>query len=173
MGIYEIGLIDLMGSETVGRITERGYIYQWQIDGKRRPFPGLGNAVKAYGAENVYFDKPKYVDDGFCPWCGKLVTNKRRTYCCEECKRSFDNVTVWHRGRDPYSLRILYRDNFTCQDCGEFHAYRNDNGIYIPNDDGQLDVHHILPVSQGGGDEQQNLVTLCKDCHKARHARLV
>lgn len=156
----------------MGLITNHGYIYQWQIDGKRRPFPSLSNAVKAYGPENVFFDKPSYVEKDRCFWCGKPVTDKRRVYCSNECRRHFDDMTVWHRGRDPYSLRILYRDNFTCQDCGEFHAYKNKYGVYIPIDDGQLDVHHILPVSMGGGDEQQNLVTLCKACHKARHDKL-
>lgn len=153
----------------MGIITESGYVYQWQIDGKRRPFPSLSNAVKAYGSDNVFFDKPVYVKDRVCPWCGKAVTNKRRTYCDDKCRQEFDRVTVWQRGRDPYSLRILYRDNFTCKDCGEFHAYKNKHGVYIPIDDGQLEVHHILPVVNGGGDEQQNLVALCKKCHKHRH----
>ena len=156
----------------MGFITDHGYIYQWQIDGKRRPFPSLSNAVKAYGAENVFFDKPQYVGDSICPWCGKPVTNKRRVYCSNECREHFSNMTVWNRGRDPYSLRILFRDNFTCQDCGEFHAYRNGHGIYIPIDDGRLEVHHILPVSTGGGDEQENLITLCKECHRKRHKAL-
>lgn len=80
-------------------------------------------------------------------------------------------MTVWNRGRDAYSLRILYRDNFTCQDCGEFHAHKNEHGIYIPIDDGKLNVHHIVPVSEGGGDEPTNLVTLCIDCHKKRHGK--
>lgn len=153
----------------MGKITEQGYVYQWQIDGKRRPFPSLYNAVAAYGAENVCFEKPHYVDKGMCPWCGKPVAQKHRIYCCDEHKRQFDNMTVWNRRRDPYSLRILYRDNFTCQDCGEFHAYQNNWGVYLPIDDGQLEVHHILPVVDGGGDEQTNLVTLCKACHKKRH----
>ena len=155
----------------MGRITDAGYLYQWQIDGKRRPFPSMSNAVKAYGIR-VYFDKPKYFPDGVCPWCGKPVTNKRRTYCSDDCRRLFADMTVWHRGRDPYSLRILFRDNFTCQDCGAFHAYKNKYGMYVPIDDDGLEVHHILPVSHGGGDEPENLVTLCKNCHKARHAAL-
>jgi 5-methylcytosine-specific restriction protein A len=145
------------------------HLKYWQRNGTRRPLPSLWEAVQAYGRDNVYFDSPKYVDDRYCPWCGKLVTNKRRTYCTDECRQSYANMTVWHRGRGPYSLRILFRDNFTCQDCGEFHAHKNEHGIYVPIDDGQLEVHHILPVSEGGGDEQQNLVTLCKKCHKARH----
>lgn len=98
--------------------------------------------------------------------------NKRRRFCSDECRAQFDNLTVWNRGRDPYSLRILYRDNFTCQDCGEFHAFINRHGMAIPIDDGDMEVHHILPVAQGGGDEAQNLVSLCRNCHQKRHKEL-
>ncbi len=148
------------------------YKKAWERNGTRRPFPALYEAVEAYGQENVYFDRPNYRTPGICPWCGKPVENKRRTYCSDKCKQEYDNMTVWQRGRDPYSLRICYRDNFTCQDCGEFHAYINKHGQTIPIDDGFLEVHHIVPVSCGGGDEQQNLVTLCKQCHKERHLNL-
>lgn len=144
----------------------------WEIHGTRRPFPSLYKAVEMFGKENVYFDKPIYEKENQCPWCGKTVNNKRRRFCCDDCRQKFDNATVWNRGRDPYSLRILYRDNFTCQDCGNFHAFINEFGMAIPIDDGLLQVHHILPVAQGGGDQQQNLITLCKKCHKERHDKL-
>lgn len=141
----------------------------WERHGLRRPFPPLYKAVELYGADNVYFPQPKYVEDGYCKWCGKKIENKRRKeFCCKECSQAFGNATVWQRGRDPYSLRILYRDNFTCQDCGQFLAYRNSCGVYVPIDDG-AEVHHIKPVSEGGGDEPTNLITLCVECHKARH----
>jgi hypothetical protein len=29
-----------------------------------------------------------------------------------------------------------------------------------------LEVHHIIPVSQGGSDDMDNLATLCSECHK-------
>lgn len=144
----------------------------WERNGKRRPFPPLYEAVKRYGAENVNYLAPQYAKINQCPWCGDDVNNKRRRYCSDGCRQAFANVTVWNRGRDAYSLRILYRDQFICQDCGEFHAFINERGMTIPIDDGQLEVHHILPVSMGGGDEPANLVTLCKDCHKERHRRL-
>lgn len=156
----------------MGKIQDGKFLYQWELDGKRRPFPSLYVAKAAYG-ERIFFPKPSYVEDGHCPWCGKPVTSKHRTYCCDDCRKKFADVTVWNRGRDAYSLRILYRDNFTCQDCGEFHAYKNANGIYVPIDDGQLQVHHVIPVSEGGGDEPENLLTLCKNCHKKRHGILV
>lgn len=141
----------------------------WERNGLRRPFPALYKAVKMYGEENVCFQQPKYVDEGHCKWCGKVIENKRRKeYCSKECSKAFQNATVWGRGRDAYSLRILYRDNFTCQDCGKFLAYKNANGVYLPIDTG-AEVHHIKPVSEGGGDEPSNLITLCCDCHKKRH----
>ena len=144
--------------------------HQWEIDGTRRPFPPMYEASEKYG-ERVWYKQPTYVEPKHCRWCGKELTGRRTSFCCDEHSQRFANVTVWNRGRDAYSLRILYRDNFTCQDCGEFNAFKNECGIYLPIDNGNLNVHHILPVSQGGGDEPENLVTLCVACHKKRHKK--
>lgn len=46
--------------------------------------------------------------------------------------------------------KILERDNFKCQNC-------------LSED--KLEVHHIIPVSKGGTKKQDNLCTLCFDCH--------
>lgn len=135
---------------------------------ERRPFPPLYGARKKWG-ERIFYPQPNYASAGCCRWCGKRLSGRRKSFCSDECSKHFNDITVWHRGRDPYSLRILYRDNFTCQDCGEFHAFRNEHGFYIPIDDGRLQVHHIKFVCNGGGDEPENLVTLCVECHKKRH----
>ena len=50
---------------------------------------------------------------------------------------------------------ILNRDNYTCQVCGKKHT--------------RLEVHHIIYRSQGGTNDENNLITLCKDCHKDIH----
>lgn len=142
----------------------------WERHGTRRPFPSLYKAVQMYGRENVYFEKPIYEKDNQCPWCGGEVNNKRRRFCSDDCRQSFENATVWQRGRDPYSLRMLYRDNFTCQECGEFHALINDFGMPLPIDDGEIEVHHIVAVADGGGDEAANLTSLCVLCHKKKTA---
>lgn len=138
----------------------------------RRRFPSLYEAKKLFGEYSFQYFAPTYEKENQCPWCGNVVNNKRRRFCSDECRHQFDNATVWNRGRDPYSLRMLYRDNFTCQDCGEFHAYINKHGMIIPIDDGNLEVHHITPVSCGGSDNPSNLVTLCKRCHIERHRKL-
>lgn len=57
-----------------------------------------------------------------------------------------------------YSSRreaILNRDNYTCQVCGKKHT--------------KLEVHHIKYRSQGGNDNENNLITLCEDCHRDIH----
>lgn len=55
---------------------------------------------------------------------------------------------------------VLARDAHHCQDCGSWE------------DPCQLDVHHLVPRSAGGGDEPSNLITLCDGCHGARHPNL-
>ena len=50
---------------------------------------------------------------------------------------------------------VLNRDNYTCQCCGKKHT--------------RLEVHHIIYRNQGGTDDEDNLITLCEDCHKAIH----
>ena len=50
--------------------------------------------------------------------------------------------------------KILLRDHFRCQECGYFK---------------HLEVHHIVPKCKGGGDNPENLVTLCARCHGKVH----
>ena len=54
---------------------------------------------------------------------------------------------------------ILHRDNYTCQCCGKKNC--------------RLEVHHIKFKSNGGTDDEENLITLCEDCHKGIHAGTV
>ena len=51
---------------------------------------------------------------------------------------------------------VLKRDGWRCQDCGAMK---------------DLQVHHIRPRSQLGGDVMPNLITLCASCHGKRHGR--
>lgn len=50
---------------------------------------------------------------------------------------------------------ILNRDNYTCQCCGKKKV--------------RLEVHHIIYRSNGGTDDESNLITLCEDCHSGVH----
>lgn len=60
-------------------------------------------------------------------------------------------------GFENTKVMILNRDNYTCQHCKGKHK------------DSKLEVHHIIYRSQGGSNEQDNLITLCHACHKNLH----
>ncbi len=53
---------------------------------------------------------------------------------------------------------VRNRDNYTCQCC---KGKRKDS---------KLEVHHIVFRSQGGSDNQENLITLCHTCHSLLHS---
>jgi DNA-directed RNA polymerase subunit RPC12/RpoP len=54
---------------------------------------------------------------------------------------------------DMSRVRVLQRDNYTCQSCGR----------KVPPE--ELEVHHVMPSSKGGPSHECNLITLCLFCH--------
>ena len=50
--------------------------------------------------------------------------------------------------------QVLERDGWRCQACG---------GMQHPQ------VHHLKFRSQSGSDVEQNLITLCAECHERTH----
>ena len=57
---------------------------------------------------------------------------------------------VWQTIR----TRIFGRDDYTCQYCGERA--------------GKLECDHVIPVSRGGPNTDDNLVTACRDCNRSK-----
>lgn len=62
----------------------------------------------------------------------------------------------WQRTR----LMVLARDNFACTHCGS---------VWLNH----LEAHHIIPVSEGGANDLDNLTTLCHCCHNRLHGIIV
>ena len=60
-------------------------------------------------------------------------------------------------GFENTKAKVLDRDKYTCQCCRGKHK------------DSKLEVHHIIFRSQGGSDEEDNLITLCSTCHYNVH----
>lgn len=58
-------------------------------------------------------------------------------------------------------FEVFKRDGFTCQYCGR----------KVP--DTVLEVDHVIPVKENGGDGMDNLVTSCQDCNRGKSARLL
>ncbi|WP_436934641.1 HNH endonuclease [Halovenus marina] len=64
---------------------------------------------------------------------------------------------------DVIRKQVYERDGYTCVNCG---ASGGSNG------NAEIHADHVLPRSRDGSDELQNLRTLCRECHEARHARI-
>lgn len=60
--------------------------------------------------------------------------------------------------RDWWTIRreVFDRDGYRCVYCGSEH---------------QLECDHIVPLSQGGGNDLSNLTTACKSCNSSKGAK--
>jgi hypothetical protein len=68
--------------------------------------------------------------------------------------------------REPITPRmranVLKRDDKKCQDCGKSAA----DGV-------KLEVHHVVPVSQGGDTTLENLITNCETCNRGKSDKVL
>jgi len=63
-------------------------------------------------------------------------------------------------------MEIFRRDNFICQECGRTANELKRVGL-------KLNCHHIMPIYKGGElFENNNLITLCEECHIRKHPEL-
>lgn len=78
-------------------------------------------------------------------------------------KKIISNITIYDRNPDVVAER-LYIANGYCEDCKQKAPFfrKSDGTPY-------LEVHHIIPLSQGGKDCLENTVALCPNCHRKRH----
>lgn len=61
--------------------------------------------------------------------------------------------------------RILARDGFTCQICG---AGAGDEDPVNPDKKVRLHIDHIVPLSEGGSNDDSNLRVCCSACNSGR-----
>jgi RNA-directed DNA polymerase len=73
-----------------------------------------------------------------------------------ENRRTKDGKAFWASGSK--SEQIAKKQSYKCPNCGD----------YLFNGE-ELEIHHIVPVAQGGSDDMNNLEHLHKGCHKQVH----
>lgn len=122
-----------------------------------------------------------------------LVTDKNRLYCSDVCVEAYRKKAEQKRNKKNQSneLEELVRlkvdvlidrrqDALTyigsAVDFNDRMGFtenvkarviaRDDHQCYICHDDTYIEVHHKLPQNLGGGHEEDNLVTLCRRCHR-------
>lgn len=91
-----------------------------------------------------------------CVYCNNEFTtrNKRKCYCSMECsKNSRLLISV---SKPLVREYFLEKFNFTCNSCDSAN-------------NGDLEIHHIIPLYKGGKDDIDNLEVLCSSCHLKKH----
>jgi len=106
-----------------------------------------------------------------CENCGtQIVDPTQFRFCCNRCSDVYwdrigkaERVAKGVRPARTWKLirrEILERDRFTCRKClGTFPS-------------SGLEIHHIVPVSEGGDSRPENLITECVACHRKERSRL-
>jgi len=74
-------------------------------------------------------------------------------------------TTLGKRISPQLRTEILERNGFTCQQCG---AGPGDPDPFNPNRKVRLHIDHVVPVSQGGTDDKDNLRVLCSACNQGK-----
>jgi hypothetical protein len=78
-------------------------------------------------------------------------------------ERQTVTTSIFKRNPDVVA-EILCRAMGICEDC-------KNKAPFNKKSDGEpyLEVHHIIPLSEGGDDTVENAIALCPNCHRQRH----
>jgi 5-methylcytosine-specific restriction enzyme A len=85
-----------------------------------------------------------------CVRCGALTEGS--SYCSRHSKRTVNGKRYSGRKWERIRQRVLRRDGFACTQCQATIG---------------LEIHHRIPLIEGGTDQLDNLQTLCGYCHRA------
>jgi 5-methylcytosine-specific restriction endonuclease McrA len=89
----------------------------------------------------------------FCTICRTRISSGSR---CSRHRLQSPSTRSWHQpGAAALRERVLKRDGYRCVYCGAA-------------DDG-LEVHHVVPVAEGGKNGLSNVVVVCRACHANAH----
>lgn len=75
----------------------------------------------------------------------------------EDYEQYPENYEQYPEDWEDIRRAVLKRDDYCCANCRSTE---------------NLHVHHIVPLSVGGSNEQSNLKTLCKGCHTRLHPHM-
>lgn len=130
-------------------------------------------AMRQYAAARRESGRPVgRVKRDSCEFCGTPYIGTRDShYCSAECAKKaqgWDGVSARSRKlKASVRVRILDRDGMTCQLC--FSPLRPDEEPTHPR---YPNIDHIMPVSHGGSDGEDNLRAACRQCNVSRGANI-
>jgi 5-methylcytosine-specific restriction endonuclease McrA len=141
--------------------------------------PGIYCSRKCANVRVVSEETKRKTTEALLRWAKENPREKHLTYTCEKCKTSFQSAAYIRNERKKHCeicrrkvksssnelmqlssrtiQKILKRAKIECAMCGWNRT--------------SLDIHHILPRSEGGSDELNNLIALCPNCHRLAHEK--
>ncbi len=99
-----------------------------------------------------------------CPKCGRTEVDGRALGPADAARVRCDAAVSERGGRNTTTIpprtrrAVLARDRHRCRAPGCTNTRF-------------LEVHHVTPRARGGGNEPENLITLCAACHRLWHER--
>ncbi len=120
----------------------------------------ISQALLDYNKKN-----PRPIRTNTCEKCGKeFQANIRlgRKIHCSKCKRKVVHRKDINMVNNLYDFstatisKILHRIGIKCSICGWNKA--------------SCDLHHIIQIKDGGGNEHTNLTCVCPNCHREIHS---
>ena len=100
-----------------------------------------------------YSGCPNLTDGRYCEEHEKICNRNYEKYKRDPAtKKRYGRA--WKRIRDKYVMEHPF-----CELCLE-------RGVLVETEE----VHHKLPLSEGGTHDRANLISLCKSCHSRIHA---
>ena len=97
---------------------------------------------------------PELTYGRYCPEHQKKVNGNYEKYGRDKStKKRYGRA--WKRIRDKYAAEHPF-----CERCFG-------RGVIVPTEE----IHHMLPLSEGGTHDRENLIALCKSCHSQIHAQ--
>jgi hypothetical protein len=120
----------------------------------------------AHGESLIGSDASAFSGDSVeCPMCGRddfaNAVGMRAHHTLVHGESLIDSSQTGDSTRQA----VISRDEYICQRCGIKVSPLDQEGA-------DFHVHHLIPRAAGGPDHEDNLVTLCTDCHTAAHREL-
>ncbi len=97
---------------------------------------------------------PNLTDGRYCPEHKRKVNSDYEKYGRDKTAKSRYG-RAWKRIRDKYASEHPF-----CELCLQ-------RGVAVPTEQ----IHHVMPLSEGGTHDRNNLIALCKSCHSHIHAK--
>lgn len=137
-------------------------IHSYCCECKRRFFADI---VEDVVKGNFYcsFCMPFIRECVICSLPYKINSEKREAGICQTCRKEYglvnNYIPGWLTKWNILRFHTFKKDNFTCRYCGR-----------SPIKDLKVVLHcdHLIPKSKGGTDDNDNLVTSCKDCNSGK-----